>query len=90
MAPSFRDGQVPKRIRMRRTVTMVSSPQPTGEVLSTGLPSVAIIGMDLKAWTHVDGTVYAILSDGRKLALSAGDFDVLDWHAIISDSDDTG
>lgn len=79
---------VPKRIRMRRTVTSALQPGGTWGMLSARLPAVAIIGMSVQAWTNVDGTVSAVVSGGEKLALNADDFEVLDWDVVISNADD--
>lgn len=80
--------RVPKHIRMRRTVTTTMQPGGTWGVLPARLPPVAIIGMRVKAWTNVDGTVSAVLAEGDKLALNAGDFDVVDWDTVVSNAGD--
>lgn len=79
--------QIPRRIRMRRTVTSATQLEEASALLSARMPTVAIIGMDLPVWTNVDGTVSAVFPDGEKLALNAEDFDVLDWDAVKSNAD---
>lgn len=69
--------KVPRTVRMRKTVVAYQLPVPApGE-----LPSLALIGQLLPAWTSSDGTVAVDLPDGNRLGIKPHEFEVAEWHS---------
>ncbi len=64
------------------TMMMPADPMPViGFVTTNGrAPQVALIGMELDAWTNSHGSVCSVFRDGEKLGLKPGEFEVIAWH----------
>ncbi|MFL1480960.1 DUF4406 domain-containing protein [Pseudomonas grimontii] len=71
--------RVPRTVRMVKTVT--ADPMPViGFTYITGTIPTAVISQTFLAWTNSHGAVSAIMSDGQRLGLKPGEFEVSSWH----------
>lgn len=73
--------QVPKRVRMTRTVMSDFLPGTTINV-ADGPPLVAVNSQTFDAWTNSYGAVAVYMPDGRKLGVKPDEFEVVEWHDV--------
>lgn len=73
--------KVPKRIRMKQTVTSDIIPGTSISVTDDN-PLVAVYSQTFEAWTNSYGAVAAHMPNGKKLGVKPGEFSVVEWHDL--------